>query len=393
MNNWPVVTLNDVFEIARGGSPRPIDDYITTDPGGVNWIMIGDAPEGAKYIERTKKRIRPDGAKRSRLVKPGDFLLSNSMSFGRPYIMKTSGCIHDGWLVLSPRRDDVDSDFLFRYLGSAPAYAELERRAAGATVKNLNIDVVSGVPIPLPPVAEQRRIADILDRADAMRAKRREAIGLLDGLRQSIFSQMFARRAQSSEWTVKPLASLVRPGDSINYGVVQPGGEVAGGVPMVRVGDIVNGAIERSRLKTISPSIDAQHRRSRLRGDEILVTCVGTIGVTALVKPSDAGLNIARAVARVPVDPSVNRAYLRAYLTTSTVQRYFASELRVVSQPTLNIKQLSETPVPLPDRQMQDSFASLVEVVDQLETAHRASLAEMDGLFASLQHRAFRGEL
>jgi type I restriction enzyme S subunit len=72
---WPMATLADLFDIARGGSPRPIDDYITDDPNGINWIMIGDTSEGGKYISSTKKRIKPDGARRSRTVKPGDFLL------------------------------------------------------------------------------------------------------------------------------------------------------------------------------------------------------------------------------------------------------------------------------------------------------------------------------
>src|SRR5207253_5208354 len=104
MNGWRDAALGDIFEIARGGSPRPIDEFITDDPNGINWIMISDASEGSKYITATKKRIRAEGAQRSRQVKPGDFLLTNSMSFGKPYIMRTSGCIHDGWLVLSPRR-------------------------------------------------------------------------------------------------------------------------------------------------------------------------------------------------------------------------------------------------------------------------------------------------
>ena len=191
MSGWPVVTLGEVFDIARGGSPRPIDHFTTEDPNGINWIMIGDASEGSKYITKTRKRIRPEGAQRSREVKPGDFVLTNSMSFGKPYIMRTSGCIHDGWLVLSPRRDDVDADFFYHLLGSRAVYSEFERRASGATVKNLNIDLVSVVKIPLPPLPEQRRIADILDKADALRAKRRAALAQLDTLSQSIFIDMF----------------------------------------------------------------------------------------------------------------------------------------------------------------------------------------------------------
>src|SRR5439155_13558849 len=116
MSAWPLVPLGEVFDIARGGSPRPIDQFITDDPNGVNWIMIGDASDNSKFITRTKKRILKAGVKKSRMVHPGDFLLTNSMSFGRPYIVQTTGCIHDGWLVLSGKQD-VDQDFFFHLLG------------------------------------------------------------------------------------------------------------------------------------------------------------------------------------------------------------------------------------------------------------------------------------
>ena len=173
MSSWPLVAVGDIFEIARGGSPRPIQDYITDQPDGINWITISDASAGSKYITGTKRRIRNDGAKSSRVVHPGDFLLTYSMSFGRPYIMRTSGCIHDGWLVFSKKRDDVGQDFFFHLLASNAVYSEFERLAAGLTVKNLNIELVRGVRVRVPPLHEQRRIAEVLDRAEALRAKRR----------------------------------------------------------------------------------------------------------------------------------------------------------------------------------------------------------------------------
>ncbi|MCU0693190.1 MAG: restriction endonuclease subunit S [Polyangiaceae bacterium] len=174
--NWPLVPLGEIFTIACGGSPRPIDAFITDDPDGVNWIMIGDATEGSKYISSTKKRIRREGVSRSRTVKRGDFLLTNSMSFGHPYILDTTGCIHDSWLVLSPQSDDVNQDYFYHLLGSPLVYAEFERLAAGAVVKNLNSDLVRGVKVPLPPLREQGRIADILDKADAIRRKRKGCV-------------------------------------------------------------------------------------------------------------------------------------------------------------------------------------------------------------------------
>lgn len=156
---WPRKELQDLFDIARGGSPRPIDEFITEAEDGINWVMIGDATEAGKYIRKTKKRITRDGARRSRTVKPGDFLLTNSMSFGRPYIMQTSGCIHDGWLVLSPRTPQFEPDYFYMLLGSRAVFAEFQRRAPGATVKNLNIDLVRSVTVPVAPVKMQREFS------------------------------------------------------------------------------------------------------------------------------------------------------------------------------------------------------------------------------------------
>jgi len=183
---WPKASLEELFEIARGGSPRPIDDYITDDPDGINWIMIGDTVAGGKYITSTKKRIRPEGARRSRAVKPGDFLLTNSMSFGRPYIMRTSGCIHDGWLVLSPRRDDVEPHYFYALLGTQAVYAEFARRAPGATVKNLNIDLVRSVTVPLPPLPTQKKFAAIVASIEGGASTFTRSLAELDALFTSL---------------------------------------------------------------------------------------------------------------------------------------------------------------------------------------------------------------
>ena len=104
---------------------------------------------------KTKEKIKPDGIKRSRMVNEGDFILSNSMSFGRPYIMKISGCIHDGWLVLKDKSGLFDQDYLYYYLGSNTTYKQFDLLASGSTVRNLNIDLVRGVKVTLPPIDEQ----------------------------------------------------------------------------------------------------------------------------------------------------------------------------------------------------------------------------------------------
>ena len=157
-SNWQWVKLGSVCIVARGGSPRPIKEYITDSPDGINWIKIGDTDKGGKYITSVKEKIKPSGVAKSRFVHVGDFLLTNSMSFGRPYILKVDGCIHDGWLVISQPKKVFDDDYLYWLLSSYYAYRQFCGKVSGAVVKNLNSDKVANSVFPLPPLAEQHRI-------------------------------------------------------------------------------------------------------------------------------------------------------------------------------------------------------------------------------------------
>ncbi len=161
---WKMVAMEDVCVIARGGSPRPINDYITDSIDGINWIKIGDAKEGEKYIYSTKEKIKKEGLTKTRLVKEGDFILSNSMSFGRPYILKTTGAIHDGWLLIRIKNETLDQDYLYNILGSPYVQSQFRQAATGGVVLNLNSELVRKVKIPLPPVEIQRNIADKLEQ-------------------------------------------------------------------------------------------------------------------------------------------------------------------------------------------------------------------------------------
>ena len=155
---WEWVKLGFIAQIARGGSPRPIKDYLTDGPGGINWIKIGDTDKGGKYINACKEKIKLEGLKKSRKVSPGDFLLTNSMSYGRPYITNIEGCIHDGWLVLSPFASVFQQSYLYYVLSSPFAFNQFSGKVAGAVVQNLNSDKVADSIVPLPPLAEQHRI-------------------------------------------------------------------------------------------------------------------------------------------------------------------------------------------------------------------------------------------
>lgn len=174
-DTWEWVKLGNVCVIARGGSPRPIKEYITTAENGINWIKIGDTEKNGKYISATAEKIKPSGVSKSRMVRAGDFLLTNSMSFGRPYILKVDGCIHDGWLVISQTKEVFDQDYLYWLLSSNYAYMQFCGKVSGAVVKNLNSDKVANSVFPLPPLAEQKRIV----------AKIEELLPLIDRYEQA----------------------------------------------------------------------------------------------------------------------------------------------------------------------------------------------------------------
>jgi type I restriction enzyme S subunit len=389
VTKWPVVTLSDIFEIARGGSPRPIDSYITESQDGINWIMISDASEGSKYITGTKKRIRSDGAQRSRTVQAGDFLLTNSMSFGKPYIMRTSGCIHDGWLVLSPRRRDVDADFFYHLLGSKALYSEFERRASGATVKNLNIDVVKNVAVPIPPLAQQRRIAHILDKADALRAKRRAALAQLDTLTQSTFLDMFGDPILNPrKWPMNSLGSLGTLERGVSRHRPRGAPELLGGpYPLIQTGDVANCDGYVRTFKSSYSEVGLRQSRIWPAGT-LCITIAANIAKTGILT-FDACFPDSVVAFRSAEIATVE--FVRCYF--SFVQASLELIAPESAQKNINLDILRTLRVPAPPLELQREFTSRLRAVEELRMTERTSIAHFDALFASLQHRAFRAEL
>jgi type I restriction enzyme S subunit len=330
----------------------------------------------------------------SKYLNPGDILVSSANSWNLAgkgcwvpelkYPASAGGFIS----ILRGNPDTVDLRYLYHWFISPQTQAKLRSYSNKTTnISNLDHSRTLATEIPLPPLEEQRRIAAILDKAASLEAAQRRRTQLLWGIEASLFCQMSEQTACESKKCT--LQDLTADGDKINYGVVQPGNHVDGGIPLIRVGDLMSGGVNRSDLKCIDPEIESAYARSRIKGNELLLSCVGSIGTVAEAGPADIGSNIARAVARIPVSEAVNRKWLAACLRSSAIQRYFTNELRTVSQPTLNIKQIEETTINLFPIELQNTFASKLHAIEKV--CRRSSFSEVQTrqMISALQSRAF----
>ena len=194
---WEQRKFSDLVQIERGGSPRPIDDFITSKPNGLNWVKIGDAPSQGNYITQTAEKIKPEGLTKTREVHPGDLILSNSMSFGKPYIMAINGCIHDGWLLIRDMQKRFDLQFLCVLLGSPQMLIQYHSLAAGSTVNNLNKDLVGSTEVTVPYKEEQSQIGEYFKYLDNLITLHQRKYDSLVNVKKAMLEKMFPKNGET----------------------------------------------------------------------------------------------------------------------------------------------------------------------------------------------------
>lgn len=188
---WEQRKFGDCVLIQRGGSPRPIESYITEEENGINWVKIGDVSADSRYITKTKEKIIPEGEKFSRRVQIGDLILSNSMSFGRPYIMAVNGCIHDGWLLIRDNKNLFDTEYLLQLLSSNNMYFQYKSLASGGVVNNLNSELVQSTTALIPPKEEQIKIGKYFAKLDNLITLHQRKVKMLQNIKKSCLEKMF----------------------------------------------------------------------------------------------------------------------------------------------------------------------------------------------------------
>ena len=390
---WLTVPLGDVAEVAAGGgAPQDQADfgsegYPFVRAGSLKVLIAGGATA-------TLERLAPAIATKHKLR----LFPANTVLFAKSGMSASIGLVHRlQWpayvvnhLAAVMCGEQLESAFLHHYLRAfSPS-----RLIQDAAYPSIRLGDIAGMKIPLPPVQEQRRIAAILDQAETLRAKRREALALLRSLRQSIFIEMFGDPVQNVKgYPTKPLSALVEPERGITYGIVQRGEDCDDGVPVLRIRDLVSDEIELRCLKRTSASISAQYRRTILRGGEIAISIRGTIGRCGIVPQSLAGGNVSREIALIPVLKDISADFVLEFLRSTAVQRIIAEDVKGVAQSGINLEDLRRVAVPLPGQVEMAAFVSRVAAAHRLIGLEIKAVVSQDELFASLQHRAFRGEL
>ncbi|MDI1308451.1 MAG: restriction endonuclease subunit S [Methylotenera sp.] len=245
---WEEKSLGELSQIVRGGSPRPIDEFITTETNGLNWLKIGDVSQEAKYVTHTQEKVSLSALKKTRVVNPGDLILSNSMSFGRPYILKIKTCIHDGWIAVTKIKGLINVDYLYYSISSPASQSYFSNNAAGSGVQNLNADIIKLLPSPLPKLAEQQKIADCLSSIDDLITAHTQKHDALKAHKKGLMQQLFPAEGETvpklrfpefrdaGEWEEKQLGEVAT--FAKGKGISKSDISLNGSQPCIRYGEL-----------------------------------------------------------------------------------------------------------------------------------------------------------
>lgn len=315
--DWSVSDFGCKVKIYRGGSPRPIQDYLTQAEGGINWIKIGDVREGDKYITSTEEKIIPAGVSRSRSVHAGDFILSNSMSFGRPYILNIDGCIHDGWLTIQEYEKTFSKNFLYYLLSSDSVYQQYISMAAGSSVKNLNKEKVSALVVAYPDLGEQEKIADALSSIDSLITTLEKQISKKKAIKQGAMQELLTGKRRlpgfNGAWREVRLEDIC---SKITDGSHESPPESDVGYYMPSVKDMTSTGFDYSECKKISYADFKKLERNGCRPDigDVLIAKDGSILKYAFVQEQAETIVILSSIAIVkPLINCVDSFFLAQY--------------------------------------------------------------------------------
>ena len=388
------VKLSEVCDISSGGTPsRTNPEYFN---GNIPWAKISDiesANNGIVY--ETEEYISAEGLKniRGKLFPKGTLLFAMYGSIGKVGITGREISTNQAILGIRPRSDDeIDLNYLKSWFESNKQ--KLINQGRGAALKNLSATIVRNLEIDLPPLDDQIRIAHLLGKVEGLITQRKQNLQQLDDLLKSVFLAMFGDPVKNEKgWQSSELNSFIDQRRGISYGIVQRGEHLPGGVPVLRIRDIIaEEYFEDDLVRTVSTNSE-KYSRTILQGGELLLSIRGTVGAVSVAPPHSIGWNVSREIAIIPVIHGINKNFLINLLKSPPLQLLFSSMIKGVAQSGLNLSDIRRINIILPPTDIQTSFEKIALKIQNLSLKYRNSLSDLESLYRAFSQQAFKGEL
>ena len=383
MSEWQKQKISDFCDITRGGSPRPIQDYLSSS--GTPWVKISDATaSNNRYISSTKEFIKVEGESKSRVVNPGDFILSNSATPGLPRFMKIRACVHDGWLLI---RNIKGVDELFLYYLLLTEREALLVQGNGSIFTNLKTEILKEHIVNLPPLEEQKAIASVLSSLDDKIDLLHRQNTTLERMAETLFRQWFVEEAQE-DWEEKPLSF---------YGEIVCGKTPSkqnhsyfnGDVPFIKIPDMHGNPFIFKTEDTLTELGKSSQNNKTVPPYSICVSCIATVGLVSITtKPSQTNQQINTIV------PCHSKYRYFLYLTMKASYDLLHAEASGgTATLNLNTGNFSRITVPLPPDSLLLEFESIVDKVFNKIYQNQAQIQTLEKLRDNLLPKLMSGEV
>ena len=382
MTNWRRVSLEEITESVDYG----VTASACNIPSGPKFLRITDIQNGTVNWETVPWCECDARTAAGSKLETGDIVFARTgATTGKSFLINTcpENAVFASYLIRVRVQKNIEPRYVSNFFQTADYWAQITRGSRGAAQPGVNATTLKALEIPVPLLPEQRRIAAILDQANALRAKRREALAQLDSLAQSSFIAMFGDPvANPQRWPVSSLKNLGK----VSTGRTPPSamnGMFGGAIPFVTPGDLGSNSPVNRTL-----TAEGVEEVTTVRAGATLVCCIGTVGKIDKVTTRSA---FNQQINAVEWSDEIDDDY--GFFALSFYKALMASRAASTTVPILNKSAFEKIAIPVPPIEFQKAFSKRIEVVKSLRKTYRSALSESDRLFASLQHLAFRGEL
>lgn len=394
MSAWKTVSLGDIAESVDYG----VTASAMLQPVGPKFLRITDIQDGAVYWDNVPWcKCNARSSANSRLKSGNIVFARTGATTGKSFLIREcpTDTVFASYLIRVRVSTRVEPGYLSHFFQTPHYWAQITKSARGVAQPGVNATTLKTLKIPLPPLPEQQWIANVLDRAEGLRAKRRAALAQLDSLAQAIFLDLFGDPATNPKgFTLIELGEVLKV---IGGYAFKSDDFTSEGKAVVRISNLDGDGIDLSDVARIPEAKLGKGVMFKIHPGDILIAMsgatTGKLGVVPLECIEELYQNQRVGNYRITNAERIQRDFLLGLLHSDFYQRFLWQLAWGAAQPNVSGGQLQSAVVPLPPIDLQREFTRRIAAVEKLKAAHRASLTEMDALFASLQHRAFRGEL